>query len=110
MQYSSTSVRSLPLKRMPTGCLKTSASWKGLRGSIDRWSGRGGSWVVSFMPTLSTIRDARSIALAACNRGSPEGQGQQAADADVERAERRLDHGAGRLELGRVRSEATRLS
>src|SRR3982750_4066077 len=42
MQYSSTSCRSLPLKRMPTSCSKTAATWCGLRGSTDRRSGSGG--------------------------------------------------------------------
>src|SRR3978361_2027300 len=42
MQYSSTSLRSLPLKRMPTSCSKMAATWYGLRGSTDRWSGKGG--------------------------------------------------------------------
>ena len=42
MQYASTSKRSLPLKRMPTGCSKIAALWCGLRVSVDSWSGKSG--------------------------------------------------------------------
>ncbi len=47
MQYSSTSVRSLPLKRIPIWCSKHSATKNGLRESPAKRSGKAGLELVS---------------------------------------------------------------
>ena len=49
MQYSATSFRSLPFRRMPTSCSNTAALKWGLRASVERWSGRAGRSVASVM-------------------------------------------------------------
>ena len=56
MQYSSTLVFSLPLKRMPTPWRSTSSSKCGLRGSSDRRSGSGFSVFVGHGRALAALQ------------------------------------------------------
>ena len=54
-QYSATSWRCLPLKRMPMSRWNTAASWCGLRGSVDKWSGSWGNCGVGGRGRVSSV-------------------------------------------------------